>query len=68
MNDMKEDSRPYESGPCRETALTSCRNQIKTLRENLKGLEQLEKLLEKVEVGSPLEETIWSLLCAKRFH
>lgn len=54
------------SGPCRETAKTLLERKIADKRRELAGLESLLKIADKLENGSPAEETLWSMLCSYR--
>lgn len=64
---MEENASPHEmgkdyDGPCRETAKTMLQRRIDFLRRELLGCEQLLKVVNHFENGSPAEELIWSLL------
>jgi hypothetical protein len=56
----------YE-GPSRETALTRVERVIEDKKWQLAGLEQLKKVLEKAEVGSPLEVLLWEMTCGRNW-
>jgi len=55
-----------EDRPMRETAQTRLKHIIDGAETTLAGLRALDKALEKVEVGSPLEALLWALLCKVR--
>jgi hypothetical protein len=45
----------------RETFQTRMANVVAQKRKELQALEQLQKIADKIENGSPLEELLWSL-------
>lgn len=53
----------HETRANRETAVARLAQMIKTRERELAGLQALQKVMDRVEPGSPLEETIWELLC-----
>jgi hypothetical protein len=55
------DPRNVEKGPCRETAVERLRAVIAEKRAELIGYEQLLKIAEQAEPGSPLDEVLWKL-------
>jgi hypothetical protein len=42
--------------------------QIEILKRQIAGLEQLQKIAEKLEDGSPGEEMLWRLTCKRIFE
>ncbi len=70
MND--ENSVPMDGGdralgPYRELAKTSLARIVQSKKEELVGLEQLLKIAEKTENGSPLEYILWKIVEGRDF-
>ncbi len=49
-------------GPCRETAQTMIKRMLKQKMDGIAGLQELLKVVEGCEPGSPLEEVIYNMM------